>query len=67
LKSDKNSTSSEDKRKKKGGISFEVDGNYDIKKPKLSGKLKIPVLDADRTKIQILPSIDKSNVPLAFE
>jgi hypothetical protein len=56
------SSTTEDKRKKKGGISFEVGGNYDIKKPKLSGELNVPVLDADRTKIQILLSIDKSKV-----
>jgi hypothetical protein len=65
LKIDKKSISLEEKIKKKGGISFEVDGNLDIKKstvckPKLSGELNTSVLDADKKKIKILPTIKKA-------
>jgi hypothetical protein len=64
LKIDKQSISLEEKIKK-GGISFEVDGNLDIKKPtvgkpKLSSELNTSVLDADKKKIKILPTIKKA-------
>jgi hypothetical protein len=35
-------------------------GNLDIKKSKPSSGLKIPFIDADKSKIKILPSIKKS-------
>jgi hypothetical protein len=49
----KSTSSIEEKKKTKGRIIFQVDDNLDIKKPaienpKVSGKLKISVLDADR-------------------
>jgi hypothetical protein len=52
-------SSSLDKKKKNFGISFKVGGNLVIKKItadklKLSGELILPVLDAERTKIQII-------------
>jgi hypothetical protein len=53
LKIDNKSISMEEKIKKRGRISFQDNGNLDIKKPtvgktKLSGELNTSVLDADK-------------------
>jgi hypothetical protein len=50
---DKSISSAEEKKNKKGGITFQVGGNYGIKKstienPKLSGELNVPVLNANK-------------------
>jgi hypothetical protein len=55
------------KKRKKGEFAFDVSGNLDNKKlsvdnPRLSVELDVSVLDADRIKIQFLPSIDKSKL-----
>jgi hypothetical protein len=53
-------SSSFDKKKKKSRISYEVSGNLNIKKPKLSDELNITVLDKSRDKIKILSSISEA-------
>jgi hypothetical protein len=62
MKINKKSSSLDEKKKKNFGISFKVDNNLISKKitfdkPKLSGELILPVLDAERTKIQIILSL----------
>jgi DNA polymerase III sliding clamp (beta) subunit (PCNA family) len=60
LKKVKKSTSTDEKKKKKDGISFEVSGNLDIKKllidkPKLSGEINVPILVLTKTKSRFYP------------
>jgi hypothetical protein len=72
LKTDKKkdiSSSTEEQAKKKVEFSSEVRGNLDIKKPrienlKFSGELNVLIIDADKSKTKILPSIEKSKAKI---
>jgi hypothetical protein len=62
MKIKKKSSSFDEKKEKNFNIPFKVDGNLVSKKitfdkPKLSGELILPVLDAEGTKIQIILSL----------
>jgi hypothetical protein len=57
---------------RKSVILFEVDDNRDIKlstfvKPKLSVEWNLPVLNADRAKIKILPSVETTKSDLKIQ
>jgi hypothetical protein len=56
-------------KKRKSGISFEIGVNLDIHnlsvgKPKLSDELNAPIVDANKTKIKILPLIENLRIKI---